>query len=97
MSSLLLKAEQFGESVEVDIEKALSWVTKEGAKISQGGPRALAALAVVLSAVEKALADGAAIAANPTTLVLNFGQDIADVKAVWSDVKTFVDGLGIKL
>lgn len=97
MASLLLKVEQFGESIEVDIEKALSWVTKEGAKISQGGPRALAALAVILTAVEKALADGAAVAANPTSLVLNFSQDVNDVKAVWSDVKAFIAELGIKL
>jgi hypothetical protein len=66
-------------------------------KVNAGGPSALAAAGVLFGAVDKALADGAAAAANPTTLVLNLGTDVADIKAVWPAAKQLIATLGIKL
>lgn len=86
--SVTLKLEKFGEIVVEDAGKALAWLTKEGVKIAQGGPRAIAALGVLLAAVEKFLSD--ADTANLTAA-------IADIKPVWADLKAFVADFGIKL
>ena len=55
------------------------------------------AVGVLAAAVDKSLGDVQAAVANPTTLILDFGQDMADFKANWPALKTFLATLGIKL
>jgi len=74
--------------VESDASVALTWLTKEGVKLAQGGPRALAALGVLLGAVKQELA--AAGSGNLTAA-------IAEVKPVFSDLEAFVEDFGLKL
>ena len=55
-------------------------------------------LAFGVDAVTPTLNDASAVAANPTSLVLNLGTDVADVKAVWTDVRAVCEeDLGVKL
>jgi hypothetical protein len=75
-------------TIEADATQALAWLTKEGIKISQGGPKALAALGILLGAVDQELASAGSG---------NLPAAIQGVSPVWSDVKAFVAELGIKL
>jgi hypothetical protein len=75
-------------TIEADASAALTWLTKEGIKLSQGGPKALAALGVLLGAVEQELtAAGSG----------NIAGAVTSISPVWADVKAFVADLGIKL
>ena len=80
MASVLLNIEK---GIEVAAEDALSFITGANAKVQTGGPGAIAGLGVLLGAVEKALADAAAVSANPASLTLTFGSDVKDIEAVW--------------
>lgn len=85
--------------VEGDGEKILKLLTgadAQAVKLVASAPKGIAGLAVLLSAVDKAFADGATDAANPSQLVLNLSTQVSDVKAVWSDAKSVVGDLGIK-
>ena len=97
MSKLSVDLQKFTSTVEGDAEKVLAFLTRTEVKVTASAPKAIAGLAVILGAVDKALGDATAAAANPSSLVLNFTGDLSDVKTVWSDVKSYVDGLGIKL
>jgi hypothetical protein len=76
-----------GELV-ADAKEALAFLTKEAVKIAQGGPRAIAALGVLLGAVKQFIADGEAA---------NLIAAIADIKQAWADLEIFAADLGIKL
>jgi hypothetical protein len=86
-------------TIEKDIvlaaEKALAFIRKA----ETAAPAVSGAMGVVLSAVEKALNDIDTAAKTPTqALSITFDtQTLADLKAVWPDLKTFVATLGIKL
>jgi hypothetical protein len=75
-------------TIEADAKDAFIWITKEGIKIAQGGPRAIAALGVLLSAVEQFLSDGE---------TANLAAAVAMIKPVWDDLKAFAETVGIKL
>lgn len=83
-----------GKDIEVTAEKLLGFVRKAESIT----PQAAAGLGVVLSAVDKALSDADAVAQSPTqALNISFDQQtLADVKAVWPDIKAFIAELGIK-
>jgi hypothetical protein len=83
------------KDVEVDAGKVLSFLTRA----SKATPAAAAALGVILGAVSKVVGDAAAVAGAPATaLSVTFDQaTIADLKAVWPDVKELATTLGIKL
>jgi hypothetical protein len=89
--------EKVGAIIEGDAAKVLHWLASTEVKIQAIEPKATAALYVLLTAVEAALADVGSAAASPGTLVLNLGADIADLKAVWPDLKAFLVSLGVKL
>jgi hypothetical protein len=74
--------------IEGKAKDVLEWLTKETVKIAQGGPRAIAALGVLLGAVEQFFSDGST---GNLTAALN------DIKPVWADLKAFAADLGIKL
>lgn len=86
-----------GKDIEVAAGDLLKWVTTGATTAEKLGPGALAGLGVLAGAVEKALVDAATAASNPATLVLNLGSDIEDIKAVWPDLKAFLQTLGVKI
>lgn len=85
----------FLTTVEKDAEIAVEDVLKVLGKVQSEAPGAAAALGAVAAAVSTALNDAEAAKANPTSLILNFGADIADIKAVWPSVVTFLASVGI--
>jgi hypothetical protein len=84
-------------SIEKGIEVAAEDVLKFISGAQTKAPAAVAALGVLAGGIETALTAVGNTAANPTTLVLNLPTDIADIKSVWPEVKTFLGTLGIKL
>lgn len=92
MANVLLT---IGKDIEVAAEDALKFISGASAKTTAAGPSVIAGLGVLAGAVDKALADVAAGAASPVTLVLALPSDIADLKAVWPAVTAFLKTLGI--
>jgi|HubBroStandDraft_4_1064222.scaffolds.fasta_scaffold163782_3 hypothetical protein len=88
LNSITSKVDNDVSTIEADAKDALAWLVKEGTKLAQGGPRAIAALGVLLAAVQAELTD---VGSG------NLAQAIQDIKPVWSDVKAFVADFGIKL
>lgn len=80
-----------------DIELAAEKLLSIFSKAQKAAPAALAALGVLATGIEKALADTETAAANPATLTISLGTDVADIKAVWPEVSSFLGTLGIKL
>jgi len=87
-SKLAIDLSKFEGAVEADAKDALAWLTKEGIKIATSGPKAIAALGVLLGAVEQFLTD-----ADTAQLT----AALAQIKPVWNDLKSFAATLGIKL
>jgi len=85
------------KTLEADAAKVLHFLIGAEQKIATVEPKVVAALGVLAGGVETALTDAAAVAANPTSIVLNLGTDITDFKAVWPEVKAFLETLGIKV
>jgi hypothetical protein len=81
------------KGIEVAAEDVLRFIT--GAQMK--APAAVAALGVLAGGIDAALTVVATAAENPTTLVVNLPTDIADIRLVWPEVKTFLGTLGIKL
>lgn len=84
-------------TIEKDVELAAEKLLSIFTKAQKAAPSVLAALGVLAASVDTALNDVAAGAQNPTSLILNLPTDIADIKAVWPEVKTFLGTLGIKV
>jgi len=72
----------------LDAGKAYAWLKKETSKVVQGGPRAVAALGVLLSAVSSLLQDASQA---------NVAAVIAQIKTVWIDVQALAADFGIKI
>lgn len=85
-----------GKDIEVAAEDLLKWVTKGASTAEKASPGVLAALGVLASAVEKGLTDVAQAAAAPLNIALDV-QTVANLAAVWPDVKSFLVTLGIKV
>ena len=58
-------------------------------------PGAIAALAILVAAMEKPLAELAGAIANPLNIPLDI-ETAADLKAAWPEVKQFLSSLGVK-
>lgn len=86
-----------GKDVEVAAEDMLKWVTGGAKLVQAASPAVLAALGTLLGGVEKVLADTASGAQNPLAALVGAPAEIADIQAVWPEVKTFLASLGIKL
>jgi hypothetical protein len=79
----------------VGAEKLLSWLKVTEKKVALT-PQVIAALGVLLGALSKAVAEGAAAAgANGLNLALD-EQTWADIMAVWPQLKATAQDLGIK-
>lgn len=90
-----MKASVIVGDVEMAAEKALAFI--RGAEKAE--PAVAGALGVVLGTFDKALSDANTVAQNPNqALNIQFDQQVfADLKAVWPNVKSFLQTLGVKL
>lgn len=91
MANILVNIEK---GIEVGASDVLQWLGKAHTALS-AAPAVIAALATLVTAVDKPLMDLTAVAANPLNIPLDF-QTATDLKAVWPDVKTFLGTLGVK-
>jgi hypothetical protein len=91
MANILVNIEK---GVEIAAEDALKWLGKAQSAIT-AAPGVVAALATLVTAAEKPLAELAGAAANPLNIPLDI-QTATDLKAVWPDVKAFLATLGVK-
>lgn len=91
MANILVNIEK---GIEIAAEDALKWLTGAD-KALKAAPQVVAALATLIGAVEKPIAELAGAAANPLNIALDI-QTAQDLKAVWPDVKTFLASLGVK-
>lgn len=91
MANILVNIEK---GIEIGAEDALRWLGKAQTTLS-AAPGVVAALATLIAAVDKPLIDVAGVAANPLNIVLDV-QTITDLKAVWPQVKAFLNSLGVK-
>jgi len=91
MANILMNIEK---GVEVGAEDVLKWLTA-GEKAFHAAPAVIAALATLVGAMEKPLAELAGAVANPLNIPLDF-QTAEDLKATWPQVKAFLVSLGVK-
>jgi len=91
MANILVSIEK---GIEVGAEDVLKWLM--GAeKVLCAAPAAIAALATLVSAMEKPLSELAGAAANPFNIPLDI-ETAKDLKATWPQVKAFLSSLGVK-
>jgi len=91
MANILVNIEK---GIEIGAEDVLKWLGKAHGVIA-AAPGVVAALATLVTAVEKPLAELAGAAADPLNIALDF-QTATDLKAIWPDVKKFLEALGVK-
>lgn len=91
MANILVNIEK---GIEIGAEDALKWLTGAN-KALRAAPEVVAALATLISAVEKPLAEVAGAAQNPLNIALDI-QTVQDLKATWPAVKQFLGSLGVK-
>jgi hypothetical protein len=91
MANILVNIEK---GVEIAAEDALKWLTGAN-KALHAAPEAVAALATLISAIEKPLAAVPGAAQNPLNIALDI-QTVQDLKATWPAVKEFLGSLGVK-
>jgi hypothetical protein len=91
MANILVNIEK---GIEIGAEDALKWLTGAN-KALTAAPAVVAALATLIGAVEKPMAELAGAAANPLNIALDI-QTVTDLKAAWPEVKAFLSTLGVK-
>ncbi|MGA8728058.1 MAG: hypothetical protein WB608_04850 [Terracidiphilus sp.] len=91
MANILVNIEK---GIEIGAEDALKWLTGAN-KALTAAPAVVAALATLIGAVEKPMAELAGAAANPLNIPLDI-QTVTDLRAAWPDVKAFLSTLGVK-
>jgi len=91
MANILVNVEK---GIEIGAADALKWLTGAN-KSLQAAPAVVAALATLIAAVEKPISELAGAAANPLNIPLDI-ETVADLKAAWPQVKTFLTTLGVK-
>jgi hypothetical protein len=91
MANILVNIEK---GIEIGAEDALKWLSGAN-KAMQATPAVVAALATLVSAVEKPLSELAGAAANPLNIPLDL-QTVTDLKAVWPQLEAFLGTLGVK-
>jgi len=91
MAKILVNIEK---GIEIAAEDALKWLTGTN-KALKAAPQVVAALATLIAAVEKPMAELAGAASNPLNIALDI-QTAEDLKSVWPEVKAFLATLGVK-
>ena len=81
MAKILVNIEK---GIEIGAEDALKWLTGAN-KALTAAPAVVAALATLIGAVEKPMAELAGAAANPLNIALDI-QTVTDLRAAWPDV-----------
>lgn len=84
---------KIGATIEGDAEKVVAFLAKAEVKIAEDAPKAVAGLQLLIPAVDKALNDMAQTAGNPASLIVSLPGDIADFKAIWPAVKSYIQKL----
>ena len=92
MANILVNIEK---GIEIAAEDVLKWLTGANRAL-KAAPQVVAALATLIGAVEKPLAELAIAAENPLNIALDI-QVAKDLQAVWPEVKVFLGTLGVKL
>jgi hypothetical protein len=91
MANILVNIEK---GIEIAAEDALKWLTGAN-KALRAAPEVIAALATLISALEKPLADVAVASQGPLNIALDI-QTVRDLKATWPAVRQFMATLGVK-
>ncbi len=91
MANILVSIEK---GIEIGAEDVLKWLAGADRAL-HAAPQVVAALATLIGAVEKPLADVAGAAQNPLNIALDI-QTVKDLKATWPAVKAFLVTLGVK-
>jgi hypothetical protein len=91
MAKILVNIEK---GIEIGAEDTLKWLTGAN-KALTAAPAVVAALATLIGAVEKPMAELAGAAANPLNIALDI-QTVTDLRAAWPDVQAFLKTLGVK-
>jgi hypothetical protein len=91
MANILVNLDK---GIEIGASDALKWLTGAN-KVLHAAPEVIAALAILISAVEKPLSDVSAVAVNPLNVTLDI-QTVNDLRAAWPAVKQFMASLGVK-
>ena len=91
MANILVNIEK---GIEIAAEDALKWFGKANSVLT-AAPGVVAALATLATAAEKPLLELSGAASNPLNIPLDI-QTAIDLKAVWPDVKKFLESLGVK-
>ena len=91
MANILVSIEK---GIEIGAEDALKWLAGADRAL-HAAPQVVAALATLIGAVEKPLADVAGAAQNPLNIALDI-QTVKDLKSTWPAVKAFLVTLGVK-
>jgi hypothetical protein len=92
MANILLK---IGKGIEAAAEDVLKWSKEIETVTTKMSPSVLAALGVLADGIQKCAADVAADASNPLNLLLGGAQQAGDFLAVWPELKTVLEDLGI--
>lgn len=91
MANILVNIEK---GIEIGAEDALKWLNGAD-KALHAAPAVVAALATLVGAFEKPMAELAGAAANPLNIAMDI-QTVTDLKSAWPDVKAFLSTLGVK-
>lgn len=91
MANILVNIEK---GIEVGAADVLKWLSGAHTALS-AAPAVVAALATLITALDKPLLELSAAASNPLNIALDI-QTATDLKAVWPEVKAFLETLGVK-
>lgn len=94
MANILINVEK---GVGVAAEDLLKFLNLANKTANSAAPGVVAGFGVLAGALDKVLGDTAAAAANPAQVILALPVDVADLKAVWPAMKTFLATLGVKV
>lgn len=90
MANLIMK---IGKGIEVAVEDVIKWEQAEQAIVIKAAPGTLAAIGLLATGVQKAIAD----AQGDTTLagIITIPEQLADFKALWPEVKAVFEAMGL--
>ena len=91
MANIVLSIEK---GIEIGAEDALKWLNGANTALHTA-PEVVAALATLIAAVEKPLAEVVGAAHDPLNIALET-QTVTDLKTAWPAVKQFLGTLGVK-
>lgn len=91
MANILVNIEK---GIEVAAADVLKWLGKAQTAVS-AAPAVVAALATLVTQLEKPIMEVSGVASNPLNIALDL-QTATDLKAVWPDIKAFLVTLGVK-